>query len=203
MRRWRQTAEVKDRSRSGRPRTTSAAEDRQIGLMALRRRATPAPEIRVNIRARRGNGQQGLSVQTVRNRLRGQGLRSRKPAMKTVLSPNHRRLRLQWSRRHVWWTHAQWSDILFTDESRFLLFDNDRRLHVWRRRGERFADVCVQTRRQGHGGGLMIWAGISIRGKTNLVFVEGNMNAQRYIDQVLHPVVVPYCQARAQIISYG
>ena len=121
MRRWRQTGEVKDRPRSGRPRTTSAAEDRQIGLMALRRRATPAPEIRVNIRARRRNGQQGLSVQTVRNRLREQGLRSRKPAMKTVLSPNHRRLRLQWSRRHVRWTHAQWSDILFIDESRFLL----------------------------------------------------------------------------------
>ena len=63
MRRWRQTGEVKDRPRSGRPRTTSAAEDR---LMALQRRATPAPEIRVNIRARRRNGQQGLSVQTVR-----------------------------------------------------------------------------------------------------------------------------------------
>ena len=27
------------------------------------------------------------------------------------------------------------------------------------------------------------------------------MNAQRYIDQVLRPVVVPYCQARAQIIT--
>ena len=80
MRRWRQTGEVKDRPRSGRPRTTSAAEDQQIGLMALRRRATPVLEIRVNIRASRRNGQQGLSVQTVRNRLREQGLRSRKPA---------------------------------------------------------------------------------------------------------------------------
>ncbi len=30
------------------------------------------------------------------------------------------------------------------------------------------------------------------RGKSNLIFVQGNLNSQRYIDQILTPVVVPY-----------
>ena len=49
MRRWRETGEVKDRPRSGRPRTTTAVEDQQIHVLTLRTRSTPATELRVNI----------------------------------------------------------------------------------------------------------------------------------------------------------
>ncbi len=37
----------------------------------------------------------------------------------------------------------------------------------------------------------MMWAAISDNGTTNLVHVQGNLTAQRYIDQVLRPHVVP------------
>ena len=47
----------------------------------------------------------------------------------------------------------------------------------------------------------MAWGGISIRGKTDLVFVNGNMNAQRYIDQVHQPVVQPYVANNAEDIT--
>ena len=40
----------------------------------------------------------------------------------------------------------------------------------------------------------MIWAGISDNGKSNAVFIEGNMTGRRYIDQVLRPEVVPFAQ---------
>ena len=36
-----------------------------------------------------------------------------------------------------------------------------------------------------HGGGVMVWTGISATAKTDLVFIEGNLNAQRYINEVL------------------
>ena len=54
-----------------------------------------------------------------------------------------------------------------------------------------FADCCVNQVRQRRGGGAMIWAEISEQGKTDLVFMEGNLNAVRYIDQVRRPLVVP------------
>ena len=197
VRRYNETGDVKDRHRSGRPRVTTPAEDRRICTLALRSRTKPATEITAEIRADRRR-QRGLCSQTVRNRLRQQGLRSRKPSKEIFLTPQHKQNRLLWARQHRRWTLAQWSDVIFTDESRFCIFSNDGRRRVWRRRGERFAECCVQTVRQGHGGGLMVWGGISLRGKTDLVFVDGNMNARRYIDQVLQPVVVPYVHNRVQ-----
>ena len=40
----------------------------------------------------------------------------------------------------------------------------------------------------------MVWAGISINGKTRLAVVEGNLNAARYRDDILAPVALPYLQ---------
>ena len=40
----------------------------------------------------------------------------------------------------------QWRLVLFTDESRFILYRADGRRRVYRRRGERFADACVVER---------------------------------------------------------
>ena len=38
----------------------------------------------------------------------------------------------------------------------------------------------------------MVWAGISATAKTNLVFIDGNLNGKRYIDKVLTPHVLPF-----------
>ena len=38
----------------------------------------------------------------------------------------------------------------------------------------------------------MVWGGIHFQGKTNLVVVRQNMNAQRYCDDRLRPVVIPF-----------
>ena len=194
LRRYRDTGDVKDRPRSGRPKATDAREDRRIRLLALRQRTRSGPSIRNQIRTERRAGHQGLCVQTVRNRLRQYGLRSRKPAKKPRMNDGHRQARFQWARAHRAWTRAQWRDILFTDESRFCLDHTDGRRRVWRRNGERFQDCCVQAARQGRGGSIMVWGGISDQGKTDLIVVEGNMTGQRYIDQILRPVIVPYAR---------
>ena len=41
----------------------------------------------------------------------------------------------------------------------------------------------------------MVWAGISAAAKTDLVFINRDLNSQRYIDKVLTPHVLPFlCQ---------
>ena len=44
------------------------------------------------------------------------------------------------------------------------------------------------------GGSVMVWGGIMGRWKTNLIVVQGNLNAQGYINQILHPEAVSFLQ---------
>ena len=97
-------------------------------------------------------------------------------------------------------------NVLFTKRSkaRFCVHPNDRREHVYRRRRERFADACV--RQQGRWGGVstMVWGGVDNSGKTDIVFFdttrECGLNAQRYVANILWPVVLPYVRARSGMI---
>ena len=42
----------------------------------------------------------------------------------------------------------------------------------------------------------MVWAGISATAKTDLVFIDGNLNDQRCIDEVLTPHVLPFLRQK-------
>jgi hypothetical protein len=51
---------------------------------------------------------------------------------------------------------------------------------VDRRRNERYANCCVLKRDCfGNGGSVLVWAAIAHGFRTNLVVIEGNLNAQR------------------------
>jgi hypothetical protein len=41
----------------------------------------------------------------------------------------------------------------------------------------------------------MVWAGISIDGKTDIHVIAGNLSGVRYRDEILHPIVRPYAAA--------
>ena len=69
---------------------------------------------------------------------------------------------------------------------------NNHRLHVWRHVRERFADVNIVNTVPHGGGGVMLWAVISSGWRTQLHFIDGNLNTQRYIDEILKPIVVPF-----------
>ena len=92
------------------------------------------------------------------------------------------------------------SSVLFSDESRFNLSHHDGRIRVFRRRGERFADNCLIERDRFEGGSVMVWGGIIGRRKTNLIVVQGTLNAQGYINQILQPEAVPFLQRHGPAI---
>jgi len=82
--------------------------------------------------------------------------------------------------------------VLFTDESRFCLFENDARIRIWRRRRERFEANHVDPTRAFGGGSVMVWGGISMNHRTDLVILQPpGFTAVRYINEVLRPCVIP------------
>lgn len=140
-----------------------------------------------------------ISVSTVNNRLKEARLRARRAARAPVLTYHHRQARLEYARRYVVWRQRQWNRVYFTDESRFCLYGNDGRGRVWRRRGERYLQDCFEPVYAFGGGSVMVWGGISMTGRTELVIIPPpGMNAQRYIHEVLTPHILPLRQQRGR-----
>ena len=192
-RRLRLTGTTNDRPRSGRPRVTTPRQDRFIRLSHLRDRFRTATETADQTPGLHNNR---ISDQTVRNRLRDVGLWARRPYVGLPLNDERRRVRMQWLTAHRpnVFPLGSWRQVLFSDESRYLLYRSDGRRRVYRRRNERFTDSCVSEVYRFGGGGVMVWGGICHGRKTPLVFIDGSLTAIRYRDTILSPVVVPFVQ---------
>lgn len=193
IRRYREHGQYSRRHGGGRQRATTPREDRHLHTLVARQPFHTARRLRSDFQ--RDTGVR-VSVQTIRNRLHDSGLNARRAATCPVLTAAHRVHRLNFAHDHVDWTLDQWRAVLFTNESRFSLDGNDRRVRVWRRRGHRYRDFAIAEHDRWGGRSLMVWGGISMGGRTDLHVMRGQtMNAQRYLDDVLRPIVLPYAGA--------
>ncbi|GFW59379.1 transposable element Tcb2 transposase [Trichonephila clavipes] len=137
-----------------------------------------------------------VSTQNVRNGLHGVGLYPRRPMVCVRLTSRHRRERREWAREHVNWRKNEWSNVLFSDESRFSVHPDNRRIFIWRDRGSRNNPAFVHESVRFGGGGVLVYGGISIDGRTDLYIIrDGPLTARRYRNEILRPIVVPYAAA--------
>jgi hypothetical protein len=49
----------------------------------------------------------------------------------------------------------------------------------------------------------MVWAGISYGQWTQLYYINGNLNVQRYCDELLRPIVVPFISRHPPVFQHG
>ncbi|UYV84834.1 hypothetical protein LAZ67_X003652 [Cordylochernes scorpioides] len=89
---------------------------------------------------------------------------------------------------------TEWHRVVFSDESRFCLSSDSRRVRVWRRRGERSNPAAILERPTVRQRGIMVWGAIAYDSRSPLLRIQGTMTAQRYVDDVLRPVTLPYLQ---------
>ena len=155
-----------------------------------------------SVTARTIPGLRRIHPRTVRNRLREHHIRLRRPCVRTLLLPRHRVERLRWSRAHLRWRLREWEAVLFSDESRFSLDPSDGRVMVYRRVGEHYQDACIRQRRAFGGGSVMVWGGISAHGRTPLVIIDGNLNAHRYLKEVVRPHVLLFIHGQRRNMTF-
>ncbi|GFT85157.1 transposable element Tcb1 transposase [Trichonephila clavipes] len=134
-----------------------------------------------------------MSASSIRRRLLRRGLLARVPLYRIPLTANHRRLRLQWAHKHRAWK-ADWHQVVFSDKSRFNLWDHDGRIRVKCYAGERCLPECVIERHSGLTPGVMVWGAILYRLRCNLLRIEGTFNSNTSVREVLHPEAVPFLQ---------
>ncbi|GFY00659.1 transposable element Tcb2 transposase [Trichonephila clavipes] len=70
------------------------------------------------------------------------------------------------------------------------------RIFIWRDRGSRNNPALVHESVRFGGGGVLVYGGISIDGRTDLYIIrDGPLTSRQYRDEILRPIVVPYAAA--------
>lgn len=108
------------------------------------------------------------------------GLQYRPPIRSVLITPTAAQKRFDFSKYHLE-NQTDFSNIVFTDESWFFLGSNSK--WVWIDKNQ-ITDKVLQ-KKQAHSPKLMVWGGIAKDFKTNLVIVQGNVNSETYIDQII------------------
>ncbi|GFW23359.1 transposable element Tcb2 transposase [Trichonephila clavipes] len=80
--------------------------------------------------------------------------------------------------------------------SPFSVHPDNRRIFIWRDRGSRNNHAFVHESVRFGGGGVLVYGGYSIDGRTDLYIIrDGPLTTRRYRDEILRPIVVPYAAA--------
>lgn len=189
--RFQQTGSARRRPGSGSERKTNQRQDRYIRIQTRMNPFRSAVWLQTQLRAATGVR---VSDQTIRNRLREMNLHSCRPVRRPKLTNANRMARRAWVNQRLA-ENFQWEHGLYTDESRFCLFSDNRRVRVWRTRGDRYRREFAKAVVPFGGGGIMVWAGISLNGRTNLHLFENNVNGHIYRDDIIQQYVVDFREA--------
>ncbi len=96
-----------------------------------------------------------------------------------------RQRRLTWSKEKKNWTIAQWSKILFSDESKFCISFGNQGPRVWRKDGEAHTPSCLKSSVK-FPQSVMIWGALSSAGVGPLCFLKTNVTAPVYHEILEH-----------------
>ncbi len=113
----------------------------------------------------------------------------RKRATKPLLNQRQHQKHLTWAVEKKNWTVAQWSKVLFSDESKFCISFGNQGPRVWRKSGEAQNPCCLKFSVK-FPQSVMIWAAMSSDGVGPLCFLKSTVNAAIY-QEILEHFMLP------------
>ncbi|GFV38165.1 transposable element Tcb1 transposase [Trichonephila clavipes] len=149
----------------GLSRVTTPNKDRYLAVALKRNRRSTASDLFRLLSSATGTT---VSRQIMYRRLGHIGLYARRPVRCFPLTATHCHLRLTWSREHALWISQQWSCVIFSDESKFSLQSESRRILIWRAPGTRYHQENTIERLRYSGAGWLVWGGVILGSRTDL-----------------------------------
>ncbi len=104
------------------------------------------------------------------------GYSCRIPLVKPLLNHRQRQRCLTRAKEKKNWTVAQWSKVLFSDESKFCISFGNQGPRVWRKGGEAHSPSCMKSSVK-FPQSVMIWGAMSSAGVGPLCFLKTNVTA--------------------------
>uniref|UniRef100_A0A9J7X9C7 Transposase Tc1-like domain-containing protein n=1 Tax=Cyprinus carpio carpio TaxID=630221 RepID=A0A9J7X9C7_CYPCA len=108
---------------------------------------------------------------------------------RVLLNQKQRQKRLTWATEKQHWTVAQWSKVLFSDESKFCMSFGNQGARVWRKTGEKEMPKCLKSSVK-YPQSVMVWGAMSAAGVGPLCFIKGRVNAASY-QEILEHFMLP------------
>ncbi len=109
----------------------------------------------------------------------------RKRATKPLLNQRRHQKHLTWAVEKNNWTVAQWSKVLFSDESKFCISFGNQGPRVWMKSGEAQNPCCLKSSVT-FPQSVMIWAAMSSAGVGPLCFLKSTVNTAIYQEILEH-----------------
>jgi transposase len=103
-------------------------------------------------------------------------LKHQKKTASPPLNESNLMKRLNWAKDHMTW-NKEWNDVVWSDEKKFNLDGPDGYNYYWH---DLRKEKIFSTRRSKGGGSVMIWASFGSKGKSEICFVDGKLNATGY-----------------------
>ncbi len=117
------------------------------------------------------------------------GFSCRIPCVKPLLNNRQRQKRLAWAKDTKDWTAAEWSKVMFSDESKFCISFGNRGPRVWRKRREAQNPRCLRSSVK-FPQSVMVWGAMSSAGVGPLCFLRSKVNTAVY-QEVLEHFMLP------------
>ncbi len=175
--------EAKGRKRCGRKKCTSNRDNRTLERIVKQNPFKNVGEIHKEWTAA------GVSASrtTTHRRMQDMGFSCRIPCVKPLLNNRQRQKRLAWAKDKKDWTAAEWSKVMFSDESKFCISFGNQGPRVWRKRGEAQNPRCLRSSVK-FPQSVMVWGAMSSAGP--LCFLRSKVNTAVY-QEVLEHFMLP------------
>uniref|UniRef100_A0A8C7X7Z9 Transposase Tc1-like domain-containing protein n=1 Tax=Oryzias sinensis TaxID=183150 RepID=A0A8C7X7Z9_9TELE len=168
LRKKESTGELSNAERPGRPRKTTVVDDGRIISMVKRNPITTANQVNNTLQ------EIGVSISksTIKRRLHESISIGYTARCKPLISLKNRKARLDFAKKHLKKPAQFWKNILWTDETKINLNQNDGKRKVRRRRGETHDPKNTTSSVKHCGGSEMAWACMATSGTGTLVFID-------------------------------
>ncbi|KAL0149236.1 hypothetical protein M9458_055470 [Cirrhinus mrigala] len=167
--------EPKGRKRCGRKKCTSNRDNHTLERIVKQNPFKNVGEIHKEWTAA------GVSASrtTTHRRMQDMSFSCRIPCVRPLLNNRQHQKRLAWAKNKKNWTAAEWSKVIFSDESKFCISFGNQGPRVWRKRGEAQNPRCLRSSVK-FPQSVMVWGAMSSAGVGPLCFLRSKVNAAVY-----------------------